>query len=165
MASTESQENLRPNESALLFARLERYPALPYLLLVLITVAIYAQILSFGVMDTWDDQLFFMKRPELENWWGVSWYERLVTPEIGYPIPIPTFLYVLIQSLPGDWVLPASHGISVLLQCINAGLVYKLMTRWLDRSEEHTSELQSRPHLVCRLLLEKKKKTKQHTPC
>src|SRR5690554_7160585 len=28
---------------------------------------------------------------------------------------------------------------------------------WM-RSEEHTSELQSRPHLVCRLLLEKKKK-------
>src|SRR5690554_7427575 len=27
----------------------------------------------------------------------------------------------------------------------------------LGRSEEHTSELQSRPHLVCRLLLEKKK--------
>src|SRR3989442_10823283 len=33
-----------------------------------------------------------------------------------------------------------------------------------DRSEEHTSELQSRPHLVCRLLLEKKKKDKRaHT--
>src|SRR2546422_3309309 len=30
------------------------------------------------------------------------------------------------------------------------------------RSEEHTSELQSRLHLVCRLLLEKKKKTKFH---
>src|SRR2546428_3257337 len=29
----------------------------------------------------------------------------------------------------------------------------------LDRSEEHTSELQSRSDLVCRLLLEKKKKT------
>src|SRR2546429_1908562 len=29
------------------------------------------------------------------------------------------------------------------------------------RSEEHTSELQSRLHLVCRLLLEKKKKKKQ----
>src|SRR5690554_7284249 len=28
----------------------------------------------------------------------------------------------------------------------------------MSRSEEHTSELQSRPHLVCRLLLEKKKK-------
>src|SRR2546422_2124256 len=29
------------------------------------------------------------------------------------------------------------------------------------RSEEHTSELQSRLHLVCRLLLEKKKKTRE----
>src|SRR5436305_7964591 len=29
--------------------------------------------------------------------------------------------------------------------------------RSATRSEEHTSELQSRPHLVCRLLLEKKK--------
>src|SRR2546422_4091467 len=32
------------------------------------------------------------------------------------------------------------------------------LTEW--RSEEHTSELQSRLHLVCRLLLEKKKKKK-----
>src|SRR5207253_9755900 len=30
-----------------------------------------------------------------------------------------------------------------------------------ERSEEHTSELQSRGHLVCRLLLEKKKKTEK----
>src|SRR5436305_11693328 len=33
----------------------------------------------------------------------------------------------------------------------------------LGRSEEHTSELQSRPHLVCRLLLEKKKKKNVHS--
>src|SRR2546422_3401192 len=33
----------------------------------------------------------------------------------------------------------------------------------LERSEEHTSELQSRLHLVCRLLLEKKKNT-THAP-
>src|SRR2546429_5279983 len=32
-----------------------------------------------------------------------------------------------------------------------------------ERSEEHTSELQSRLHLVCRLLLEKKKMTKKFT--
>src|SRR5690625_6709060 len=31
------------------------------------------------------------------------------------------------------------------------------------RSEEHTSELQSRGHLVCRLLLEKKKKNRKNT--
>src|SRR5256884_6973459 len=35
--------------------------------------------------------------------------------------------------------------------------------RSTNRSEEHTSELQSRLHLVCRLLLEKKKQNKTHT--
>src|SRR3989442_6319254 len=33
-----------------------------------------------------------------------------------------------------------------------------------SRSEEHTSELQSRPHLVCRLLLEKKKHSQTEAP-
>src|SRR3989442_6369205 len=37
------------------------------------------------------------------------------------------------------------------------------MGRSISRSEEHTSELQSRPHLVCRLLLEKKKKATDYT--
>src|SRR3712207_8682126 len=44
---------------------------------------------------------------------------------------------------------------------------YHFMCRWIGRwavryyrSEEHTSELQSRQYLVCRLLLEKKKKIK-----
>src|SRR2546430_7354564 len=34
----------------------------------------------------------------------------------------------------------------------------------LSRSEEHTSELQSQSNLVCRLLLEKKKKAAHHFP-
>src|SRR3989442_5739618 len=37
--------------------------------------------------------------------------------------------------------------------------VAALANSYAKRSEEHTSELQSRPHLVCRLLLEKKKTT------
>src|SRR3712207_7679308 len=47
-----------------------------------------------------------------------------------------------------------------------SGVVWKVgagVTRWKEgdevRSEEHTSELQSRQYLVCRLLLEKKNKT------
>src|SRR2546422_3528342 len=43
-----------------------------------------------------------------------------------------------------------------------ASLLYGSGLRLL-RSEEHTSELQSRLHLVCRLLLEKKKKTCRET--
>src|SRR2546422_8165034 len=41
-------------------------------------------------------------------------------------------------------------------------LLALMLTLTVIRSEEHTSELQSRLHLVCRLLLEKKKKYKQH---
>src|SRR5437870_7806048 len=46
-----------------------------------------------------------------------------------------------------------------------AGLEMPNAARCRDgrRSEEHTSELQSRGHLVCRLLLEKKKKIKTNT--
>src|SRR5258708_19172106 len=37
-------------------------------------------------------------------------------------------------------------------------MALEAMHGWMERSEEHTSELQSPDHLVCRLLLEKKKK-------
>src|SRR3712207_7542792 len=40
----------------------------------------------------------------------------------------------------------------------------QLVRRGVRRSEEHTSELQSRQYLVCRLLLEKKKKYNKQTP-
>src|SRR5690554_7220034 len=46
---------------------------------------------------------------------------------------------------------------------IGVGLALGISGALLQRSEEHTSELQSRPHLVCRLLLEKKKNETQHS--
>ena len=42
--------------------------------------------------------------------------------------------------------------------CILGIVILCIVQSGDERSEEHTSELQSRPHLVCRLLLEKKKK-------
>src|SRR2546422_1179514 len=44
------------------------------------------------------------------------------------------------------------------LSCLHARTVKPGSNPPQQRSEEHTSELQSRLHLVCRLLLEKKKK-------
>src|SRR5438874_10647203 len=38
------------------------------------------------------------------------------------------------------------------------GFIARVVSQFVSRSEEHTSELQSRRDLVCRLLLEKKKK-------
>src|SRR5690554_7703244 len=49
----------------------------------------------------------------------------------------------------GNWVKVAVDQTGVYR------IPYATLQDW--RSEEHTSELQSRPHLVCRLLLEKKK--------
>src|SRR2546422_2555380 len=49
------------------------------------------------------------------------------------------------------------------ISCRTAGS--EQLVKALVRSEEHTSELQSRLHLVCRLLLEKKKKNKKQNKC
>src|SRR5687768_18218450 len=49
-----------------------------------------------------------------------------------------------------------------LAGCDNPDYTRPISAGGLPRSEEHTSELQSRLHLVCRLLLEKKKKD-QHS--
>src|SRR3712207_7090070 len=67
-----------------------------------------------------------------------------------------------------DWVRPALCEDALRLGRILAELmpaepeVHGLVAL-MERSEEHTSELQSRQYLVCRLLLEKK--TKSHNTC
>src|SRR2546422_8487586 len=55
-------------------------------------------------------------------------------------------------SLEGYEPPPITNSVLVLVGDLHRGVV-----RAIQRSEEHTSELQSRLHLVCRLLLEKKK--------
>src|SRR5436305_2673482 len=77
------------------------------------------------------------------------------------PTP-PLFPYT---TLFRSQAVAAAHGMidafpAILLALVAAAAVAVLRRgrrRRSARSEEHTSELQSRPHLVCRLLLEKKK--------
>src|SRR2546422_4903466 len=56
--------------------------------------------------------------------------------------------------------LAPQRATSSACQARNASQPEAAKTTTENRSEEHTSELQSRLHLVCRLLLEKKKKKK-----
>src|SRR3989442_10833498 len=65
--------------------------------------------------------------------------------------------------LPIVFNLPAFAIVAVITVVLVIGTKE---SAWVNavRSEEHTSELQSRPHLVCRLLLEKKKNNR-HPLC
>src|SRR3712207_8883120 len=54
-----------------------------------------------------------------------------------------------------DWVIEAAKKQAERIMDAGQAQSYDYAVNWL-RSEEHTSELQSRQYLVCRLLLEKK---------
>src|SRR2546430_10992361 len=67
-----------------------------------------------------------------------------------------TTLFRSPHDLRQEWHLPVAEPVGI------AGPVKPFVVMTDDwRSEEHTSELQSQSNLVCRLLLEKKKKTPQ----
>src|SRR5690625_5343640 len=69
--------------------------------------------------------------------------------------------YVPFDNL--DNVVPfLANGFGIVLVLITSDehIILTKRSSMSGRSEEHTSELQSRGHLVCRLLLEKKKKNK-----
>src|ERR1041385_9349695 len=70
------------------------------------------------------------------------------------------FFFLMIRRPPRSTLFPYT----TLFRSLNPFFGYKEEERNIlnpfMRSEEHTSELQSRLHLVCRLLLEKKKKIK-----
>src|SRR5256885_11425767 len=66
------------------------------------------------------------------------------------------------SALNSGVLLQTYAGFSICIQGKNLYVKDVTGSHQLRRSEEHTSELQSPCNLVCRLLLEKKKKTKRH---
>src|SRR6266496_5219833 len=73
------------------------------------------------------------------------------------------FFFLMIRRPPRSTLFPYTTLFRPR-QLHDPGWVHRAAVHGCPRSEEHTSELQSRRDLVCRLLLEKKKKKKQlHT--
>src|SRR3989442_6391388 len=79
----------------------------------------------------------------------------------AYPI-LDFFFFLMIRRPPRSTLFPYTtlfRSIIHQVRCRHIIALILVNDREIahGRSEEHTSELQSRPHLVCRLLLEKKK--------
>src|SRR5258706_7372335 len=83
-------------------------------------------------------------------------------PSATLPLPAALWAVVLLAacSAPPPASAPPSGEVAVIEANRRAGAY--LRSGNLERSEEHTSELQSLTNLVCRLLLEKKKSTCPH---
>src|SRR2546422_1070127 len=90
----------------------------------------------------------------------------------GPPMLKPAMLYRYRDTGNPVWLLKKLLAFRPSWRCVHQPLPWNCCVPLLvvtlmvapelrPRSEEHTSELQSRLHLVCRLLLEKKKKTKR----
>src|SRR5437868_8924092 len=80
-------------------------------------------------------------------------------PSKSYTLSLHDALPILISS-----GLPPALNFASLLRWANLHIAPNIPELFGRRSEEHTSELQSRFDLVCRLLLEKKKNAKHHHP-
>src|SRR2546422_6189066 len=72
-----------------------------------------------------------------------------------------TTLFRSEDNLARSGVEEPGHLLPSVFHCRPRLLAVPVDGRGVARSEEHTSELQSRLHLVCRLLLEKKKKKRK----
>src|SRR5688572_31862849 len=70
-------------------------------------------------------------------------------------------LYLIVQKHGYDGLAIATVMAGVILLILGIAKLGS-MIKFIPRSEEHTSELQSQSNLVCRLLLEKKKKKQKH---
>src|SRR3989442_11803511 len=75
---------------------------------------------------------------------------------------IRCFFFLMIRRPPRSTLFPYTTLFRSMTRIGSSGRSRSIILRFesplfTSRSEEHTSELQSRPHLVCRLLLEKKK--------
>src|SRR5438876_2471372 len=88
-----------------------------------------------------------LRRPPRSTLFPYTTLFRSLRPASSHTLPVPALVKPIPPTSPGN-----------LQRCVCARDIRdKTGDREYHRSEEHTSELQSPVHLVCRLLLEKKK--------
>lgn len=104
----------------------------PMITLGFLALLIYGQAIGFGHLGIWDDRLYLFGRPEVSNWWAAGWYDRLMTPKLGYPVPVPTALLAMANEVGGASAPAIAHAINLAFHLGNVVLVYLLARRWFD---------------------------------
>src|SRR5690606_41950263 len=103
---------------------------------------------------------FFFNDSSITDIYTLSLHDALpicwmVVPFVGCTAGL---LMILFSKVFNKLHIPVLTIPFVLMTWIGLMLTYQIDGLHVNRSEEHTSELQSRENLVCRLLLEKKKR-------
>src|SRR5258708_3774749 len=98
------------------------------------------------------DDSVFLTAPWLQAWW--AWSQSIAVDSGLALVFVRLFEAIAARNKPKTW----SYGVIGGMLAFVAITITSIESIRQVRSEEHTSELQSPDHLVCRLLLEKKKK-------
>src|SRR2546427_2738344 len=125
-----------------------------------------------GRLPLWNPYAYagapFFSNPQTACVFPLTWLAWALPPT--WALTVPALLKLIAAGLATYWFL---RGLALLPLAAFVGaagfMLSTTLIAWLPwtlastmRSEEHTSELQSQSNLVCRLLLEKKKKNKKN---
>src|SRR5690554_7695258 len=117
---------------------------------IFLSVAIMAEVIATSSLKASAEFTKFWPSVIVVVGYAIAFYFLSLTLRsipVGIAYAVWSGLGIVLVSLVGWWLYNQTLDLASML---GMGLIIA------GRSEEHTSELQSRPHLVCRLLLEKK---------
>ncbi len=108
-------------------------PWWPAMVVAGVVLAVFGVVVTFDLV-VWDDPAYIVFNPLVADWWAHSVGTRLLTPGLGYPVPIPVAIYAAASSL-GPAVAPALiHLVAVVAHVGNALLAWMLMRRYIPPS-------------------------------
>lgn len=74
--------------------------------LVLLPLGLFVPIVWYDLIYSWDDGVFVADRVAITAWTEATWEQRILTPELGYPLPFMTGLLALLHTALGDAYVP-----------------------------------------------------------
>ena len=97
----------------------------------LVVFLTYARVLGHDLV-VWDDPVYIALNPLVSGWTDAPWSQRIFTPNLGYPAPLPVAIYAAASTFGADIAPRLIHVASVLAHLANTVLFALLAGRWLQ---------------------------------